>query len=103
MNRNYKQIFWFILIPLIAILSRIGYDIAINTIQIDKSFWQFMFDILDFILGILAVVIWINIVIKSEYKASKVPWLLFLILEPISGTIMFLSFGRDFRKSNRFI
>lgn len=102
MNRNFKQIFWFVLIAVIAILSRIAYDVVLNTIEIDKSFWQFMFDILDFVLGILAVIIWINIVIKSEYKASKLPWLLFLILEPISGTIMFLSFGRDFRKSNRF-
>lgn len=102
MNRNYKQIFWFVLIAVIAILSRVGYEVVINTMEINKSFWQFIKDILDFILGFIAVIIWIRIAIKSEYKTSKLPWLLFLVLEPISGTIMFLSFGRDFRESNRY-
>lgn len=102
MKMNAKQRAWIIVLILLAVIVRGGFEIVIRTFRIDYSFTSFLLTSFRYALRFIAVLIWIRIVIKSEYTINKLPWLMFLILEPISGTVMFLTFGRDFRESFRF-
>lgn len=102
MKMNFKRNVWIILLLLLALLVRIGFEIVIRTFRVDYSFTYFLLQFLRYFVRFMAVIIWLGIVLKSEYTINKLPWLLFLILEPFSGTVFFLTFGRDFRESHRY-
>lgn len=90
------------LIILLAMVFRIIYELFLRQINFVIPFQQLFGSISTWIINVLAVLIWISIVLKSEYSHSKLPWLLILIIEPFTGVFMFLTFGRDYRESNRY-
>ncbi|MEC9485433.1 MAG: cardiolipin synthase [Candidatus Izemoplasma sp.] len=102
MKMNFKRNVWIGLILVLAIIVRIVFEIIIRTFRIDYSFANFLLQFLRYFVRFIAVLIWLRIVYKSEYTINKLPWLLFLILDPLTGTVFFLTFGRDFRESYRY-
>ena len=99
---NVKRNFWITLILIIAVLSRIGFEFAIRIFNEEFIVTEFLNLTFRFTTYLLAILVWVRIVIKSEYSVSKLPWLLILAIEPFTGLFLFLTFGRDYRESNRY-
>jgi len=97
-----KRNAWITLILLIAIISRIGFEFAIRIFREDYFFTDFLMYTFRYSTNFLAILVWIRIVIKSEYSVSKLPWLIILSIEPFTGLFLFLTFGRDYRESTRY-
>ncbi|QMS84561.1 cardiolipin synthase [Candidatus Xianfuyuplasma coldseepsis] len=102
MNFSFKRNLWVTIILVIAILSRIGFEFAIRIFNEEFIVTEFFNVTFRYSTTFLALLIWIRIVIKSEYSISKLPWLILLAVEPFTGLFLFLTFGRDYRESNRY-
>lgn len=102
MNSSRRRTQLVALIILIAIIIRVVYELFLRQINFVFPFQQLFGSISTWVINVLAVLIWISIVLKSEYSHSKLPWLLILVIEPFTGVFMFLTFGRDYRESNRY-
>ena len=103
MRNNIKRNTWIAIILVVALLSRFLFEYIIGLLNVNVQYSQFLYEFLRWSINILAIIIWIRIVVKSEYSVSKLPWLLILIIEPFAGLFLFLTFGRDYRKSFRHI
>jgi cardiolipin synthase len=102
MKHNGQRTRLIVLIAILAILVRVLYEVIINQLSIQFPFQQFFTIASTWLINIIAVLIWINIVLKSDYSVAKLPWLLILIIEPFTGIFFFLTFGRDYRESGRY-
>ena len=102
MKTNIKRNSWILVIIIVSLLIRYGYETIIGYLDIDYPFQQFLSTASTWLTSFIAILIWIGIVIRTEYSISKLPWLMILIMEPFSGVFLFLTFGRDFRESNRY-
>lgn len=51
---------------------------------------------------VIFVIIWLSVALRSENPHNKLPWLLILSFEPVLGITLFLTFGRNFKKSLRY-
>lgn len=102
MNFSFKRNFWITLILLIAILSRIGFEFLLRIFNEEFIVTEFFEGAFRYSTYALTAVIFLSIIVKSEYNVSKIPWLLILLVEPFTGLFLFLTFGRDYRESNRF-
>lgn len=102
MNFSFKRNFWISLILIIAILSRIGFEFLLRIFNDEFIVTEFFDLIFRYSTYTLTVVVFLSIILKSEYTISKLPWLLILIIEPFTGLFLFLTFGRDYRDSNRY-
>ena len=101
MERNLKKI----LFLGIAVLFGVGLRVFAEWV------YQLVFNAYDFttITGVLVrlsfavifVVVWLAITFRIEEPRNKLPWLLFLLIDPILGMTLFLSLGRSFRMSVR--
>ena len=102
MRFSVKRNFWITIILIVAIVARIAFELAIRVFRLDYSFTEFLLLGFRYLTYLLAILVWVRIVIKSEYSVSKVPWLLLLALEPFTGLFFFLTFRRDYRESIRY-
>ena len=102
MRKNYKRNMWIIIILIISLVFRGGFEAVIQYFKLDLSFTDFLTEGFRYLVTVGAILVWIHIVSRSEYSISKLPWLLFLAIEPFTGLFFFLTFGRDFRASDRF-
>ena len=48
------------------------------------------------------LLLWLLITLRSENYQNKLPWLMLLLLDPISGMVLFMTFGRNFKRSSRY-
>jgi cardiolipin synthase len=99
---NYKRNAWLIVILIVMLFIRITFELGIRVFEIDVTFTEYLDSILRFTVTFFSVVIFVHIVSKSEYSVSKLPWLLILVIEPLTGLVLFLTFGRNFRDSFRY-
>ncbi len=102
MERNLRKNLMVVFIISLAVLGRFVLEYSFSLI------WDF-FDfstILGFVVRtffvVIFVVVWLSMVLRSENPHNKLPWLLILTLEPVLGITLFLSFGRNFKKSLRY-
>jgi len=102
MRTEFKRIVWIALIVVFAIIIRIGFEYAYDFFKESYTISQFAYLALRFFLFGVVVLIWISIVANSDQTINKLPWLLVLALEPFVGLALFLSFGRSFRRSERY-
>lgn len=102
MRHNGQRTRLIVLILLLSLVVRGGFELVVINLGIDTPFTQFLTTTSTWIINIIAILIWINIVLKSDYLVSKLPWLLILIIEPFTGIFFFLTFGRDYRESLRY-
>jgi cardiolipin synthase len=102
MNFSFKRNFWITVILFIAILSRIGFEFLLRIFNEEFIVTAFFADVFRYSTYALTGVIFLSIIVKSEYNVSKIPWLLILLVEPFTGLFLFLTFGRDYRESNRY-
>lgn len=102
MRHNGQRTRLIILILLLALLVRGLYEFTIYTLDLQDDWAKFFSTSTTWFINFIAILIWINIVLKSEYSVSKLPWLLILIIEPFTGVFFFLTFGRDYRESYRY-
>jgi cardiolipin synthase len=98
----FRRNVWISLILLIALLSRAAFEILIRVFQVDYDIADIFLNVFRYLIFFLAFLVWVRIVIKSEYSISKLPWLLILAIEPFTGLFFFLTFGRDYRESTRY-
>jgi cardiolipin synthase A/B len=57
---------------------------------------------LRLLFAVIFVFVWLAITFRIEEPRNKLPWLLFLFIDPILGMTLFLSLGRSFRMSLRY-
>ncbi len=102
MRSNIKRILWMILIVVIALLVRALFE-YVYSFYSDKYVLSQFIDLLFhlFVRGI-AILVWIGIVVSSKTTPSKLPWLILLSFEPFIGLALFLTFGRNFKRSWRY-
>jgi cardiolipin synthase len=101
-NFSFKRNFWVSLILIIAILSRIGFEFLLRLLGEEFIVTEFFALAFRYSTYSLTVLVFLSIIVKHEYSVSKLPWLLILIIEPFTGLFLFLTFGRDYRESNRY-
>jgi len=102
MRTELKRIIWIALIISFAVIIRIVFEFAYDFFNESYTVSQFAYVILRFFLFGVVVLIWISIVANSDQTINKLPWLIVLALEPFVGLALFLSFGRSFRRSERY-
>ncbi len=102
MEKNIRKLFMIIGVIVFAIALRFALEFAFNAIW---DFFEFgtLFGLLGrgFFVGIFALV-WLSVTLRSESPNQKLPWLLILAFEPVVGTTLFLTFGRNFKNSRRY-
>lgn len=103
MKSNVKLIAWLTLIILTALIVRAVFEIVFDIYAVKYSITQMATITLRSLATGIVVLIWLGIVIRSEATSNKLPWLILLALEPFVGLGLFLTFGRSFRKSDRYV
>ncbi len=103
MKLNVKRIFWLTLLIVLAISFRFLFEKAFLFYFNKYSLTQFLNIFLHFLFTGLAVLIFLGILIRSDSSPTKLPWLLLLSFEPFLGLALFLTFGRNFKKSFRYL
>lgn len=102
MKQNIKLLMWVTLDIIIAIAFRYGFEVGYSYLQ-DYFNWTLGFTTVSrTFLTAIVVLIWVAIVIRSEYTINKLPWLIILTLEPFIGLGLFLTFGRSYQNSLRY-
>ena len=101
MRFNLKRNIWIIVIVLVMLFARLEFELALRLFNLDITFTEYFDFWVRNIVTVGSILVFIRIISKSEYTTSKMPWLLILIIEPMTGLAMFLTFGRDFRESRR--
>ncbi|XMB66779.1 cardiolipin synthase [Mycoplasmatota bacterium zrk1] len=96
-----SRIIGLILISTIWVASFFGVDYLIDYLTNDVSPF-YISVIVRFLIGILVTSIWVSVLFRSENTANKMPWLLLLIVAPIFGSMLFISFARDYKNSKRY-
>ena len=102
MRFNLKRNLWVVAIIIITLFIRVEFELALRLFNLDVAFNDYLDTVIRYTISFLAIIVFVHIVSKSEYSISKLPWLLILITEPLTGLVMFLTFGRDFRESRRY-
>ncbi len=73
--------------------------IAVNWLDI----YIFSYLTMSILMRFLILIIWITIFLRSDNPQTKMAWLLFLLVEPVFATILFFTFGRDYRNTRRYL
>lgn len=102
MRIEFQRIMWIALIVVFAIIIRIGFELVYDIFKEYYTISQFAYLLIEYILFGIVALIWLSIVANSDQTINKIPWLIILALEPFVGLALFLSFGRSFRRSERF-
>ena len=102
MRYNIKRNIWIIVIVLIMLFARFEFELALRLFNLDVAFTEYFDFWFRNLFTVFLILIFIHIISKSDYSTTKLPWLLLLIIEPITGITLFLTFGRDYRESFRY-
>ncbi len=102
MKFSFKRNFWMSLILIISISSRIGFELLLRLFDEEVFFTDFFETLFYYSTYMLTTLIFLSIVIKNHYSINKLPWLIILVIEPFTGLFLFLTFGRDYKDSNRY-
>ncbi|MCF7927096.1 MAG: cardiolipin synthase [Candidatus Izimaplasma sp.] len=102
MNNNIKRNIWVVLIILVAIGFRVGFEVAINLLRFGLPNTQIFTYFLRYLVVVISIIIWIRIATRTHYHNTKLIWLLALVIDPFTGLFLFLTFGRDYKESNRY-
>ncbi len=102
MRSNIKRILWVVLIVIIALASKALFEYVYNFYASKYLLAQFFNVVFHYTVTGVAILIWIGIVASSKTTPSKLPWLILLLFEPFIGLSLFLTFGRNFKRSRRF-
>jgi len=102
MKINIKRFFWLTLIIIMALIFRALFELAFEFYSDKYSLTQFLNILLHLFFTGIVILIFLGIVIRSENAPNKLPWLLILSFEPFIGLGLFLTFGRNFKRSQRY-
>jgi len=102
MRFNLKRNIWVFGILVVTLTVRIWLEFFVSIFDVDGLINAYLDLIFRYTISFVAIIVFIRIVSKSEYSVSKLPWLLILVIEPLTGLALFLTFGRDFRESFRY-
>jgi len=102
MRGNVKRVVWLLIILLVALVVRWAFE-SIVLKYFDQVNYAMIWNMATRVIITTGVIlVWIGIVVRSSSTANKLPWLILLTLEPVLGLTLFLTFGRSFRRSERF-
>ncbi len=74
-----------------------------KAVESDSTYLSFATKTLFTILYRLIIIsIWIVIFIRSENVQSKLAWMLLLLIDPLFATLLFITFGREFKRTYRY-
>jgi cardiolipin synthase len=102
MRSNIKRIIWVLIILLFAFVLRWTFEFVISRYQDQVNYAAIWNVVVRIVITTGVILVWTGIVIRSSSTANKLPWLILLALEPALGLTLFLTFGRSFRRSERF-
>lgn len=102
MRFNVKRVSWLIVLIGLALIARAVFELLYESYDEIYSFTQFLSLFIRAIVFGIVILIWLGIVVRSESENNKLPWLIVLALEPFIGLALFLTFGRNFRRSGRY-
>ncbi len=102
MEKSIRKIMFILMIVIIAISLRFGFEYVYNFILNLIDHRPYIGFAIRTLLVAIVVVVWMYVSLRSENPTQKLPWLLILTFEPIIGITLFLSFGRGFKNSFRY-
>jgi cardiolipin synthase len=102
MEKNIRKIVFVLLLIGTALLLRFGLEALFQFVSTRYNITQVVGFLYRTLFLILVIIIWLSVTLRSESPAQKLPWLLLLSFEPLVGIILFLTFGRGFKKSKRY-
>ncbi len=101
MERNFKKILSLSIAILFAITLRVLAEWVYRLIFSEYELTSLAGIVLRVSFAVIFVFVWLAITFRIEEPRNKLPWLLFLLIDPILGMTLFLSLGRSFRMSVR--
>ena len=102
MRIDVKRLLWLTVIIIAAIVVRAGLEFSFDLYQTQYSLTQIWTLTIRFLVLGFVILVWLGIVISSDTTENKLPWLMILAIEPFIGIALFLTFGRNFRRSERY-
>ncbi len=102
MEKNIRKIVFVLLLIGTALLLRFGLEFLFQFISTRYNITQVVGFLYRTLFLILVIIIWLSVTLRGESPSQKLPWLLILAFEPLVGIILFLTFGRGFKKSKRY-
>ncbi|AIO18573.1 Major cardiolipin synthase ClsA [Candidatus Izimaplasma bacterium HR1] len=102
MRFNLKRNIWVVIIIIVMLLIRYGFEYALRLFELEVTFAESFNIVARYFITFMSIIVFIHIIGKSDYSISKLPWMLILIIEPLTGLTIFLTFGRDYRESSRY-
>ena len=92
-----------VIIISMAILFRFALEYVFNIVWNFYDLTSVQGFLIRTLFVVIFIIIWFSITLRSENPHQKLPWLLILTFEPILGITLFLSFGRNFKRSFRYL
>ncbi|MFW6318858.1 MAG: cardiolipin synthase [Bacillota bacterium] len=102
MEKNIRKIVFVLLLITTALLLRFGLEALFSFVSTRHNLTQVVGFLYRTLFLILVIIVWLSVTLRSESPTQKLPWLLLLAFEPLVGLILFLTFGRGFKKSKRY-
>ncbi len=104
LGRIFRLMITVVIVFIIAFILNIYISDLIETIASkSQSNLSFITETLITILYRLIIIsIWVVILVRSENVQSKLAWMLLLLVDPLFATLLFITFGREFRRTYRF-
>lgn len=102
MEKNIRKIVFVLLLIGTALLLRFGLETLFRFVSTRYNFTQVVGFLYRTLFLILVIIVWLSVTLRSERPSQKLPWLLLLAFEPLVGIILFLTFGRGFKRSKRY-
>ncbi len=96
-----RKVYRIILLLIIDIIIYVLIERAISLLNVRLTNTLIPFGV-RFTINSLIVYTWITILLKKDYNAYDVSWLILIAVAPIWGFILFLSIAKDFRYSRRY-
>ncbi len=103
-GRLFRLIVTITIIFAIAFVANIFINEYIERIAAsDKSILAYVSEsVLIIIYRLIIFSIWLVIFVRSENVQSKLAWMLLLLIDPLFATLLFITFGREFKRTYRY-
>ncbi len=104
LGRLFRLMITVLIVFVVAFVLNIYITNLIETIA-SKSNSHFSFiteTLITIVYRLIIISIWIVILVRSENVQSKLAWMLLLLIDSLFATLLFITFGREFRRTYRY-
>ncbi len=97
-----KRLIYSLVVIIFAILVTLLYETGNFLISyFFEKCYLIMFSV-RVIFALLGVIIFLSVLLRSDNHSTKMPWIIFIFLNPVLGVIIFLTFSNNYRHTLRY-